>query len=129
MTHCTLTRNAAPSASGLLVDTFATVSNTVIGGNRVGPNCQVQRGLAGMGNLDEDGSCGFAPTDNVIGVEPELGTLQDNGGLTQTHLLGPNSPARNAGSSAVCLPTDQRGVARPQEGRCDIGSVEMEPGT
>jgi CSLREA domain-containing protein len=127
LTHCTLTRNTSAEASALLADTYATVSNTLLGGNTLGPNCSVRLGLLGIGNLDEDGSCGFSAAENLSGVSPELGPLLDNGGPTETHVLLADSPARNAAAVAVCLPTDQRGVVRPQESLCDIGAVEMEP--
>src|SRR5207245_2298235 len=74
---------------------------------------------------------------NIVGQNPQLGPLQYNGGSTQTHALLPGSPAIDAGAPAGCtddlgapLTTDQRGVARPQDGgtgqglRCDIGAFE-----
>ena len=72
-----------------------------------------------------------------------LGTLANNGGLTQTHLLLPGSPAINAGSNANLpsdtfdldgdsntaepLPVDQRGVGfnRVINTTVDIGAVEV----
>jgi len=129
LTHCTLARNAAPEGSGLLADTSVVVSNTVIAENTLGSNCQLLQAPTAIGNLDQDGSCGFSATENVIGLDPGLGPLQDNGGSTETHRLLADSPARNAAASAACLPEDQRAVARPQGGLCDIGSVEMEIGT
>lgn len=46
--------------------------------------------------------------------------------LTMTHALLPDSPAEDTGTCEYgTLTTDQRGVARPQEGACDIGAVEM----
>ncbi|MGZ9226502.1 MAG: choice-of-anchor Q domain-containing protein, partial [Anaerolineales bacterium] len=49
------------------------------------------------------------------------------------HALLPGSPAIDTGNPAGCtdqngnlLTTDQRGVARPQGGRCDIGAFELE---
>jgi hypothetical protein len=36
------------------------------------------------------------------------------------------SPAIDAGDDAACLPTDQRGVVRPQGAHCDIGAYERE---
>lgn len=45
----------------------------------------------------------------------------------------PGSPAIDEGSNATCLPVDQRGVKRPQDGNgngtsiCDIGAVEARP--
>ncbi len=57
-----------------------------------------------------------------------LGPLQNNGGPTQTHALLPGSPAINTGSPDCPPPaTDQRGVARPQGARCDIGAFELRP--
>jgi uncharacterized repeat protein (TIGR01451 family) len=35
-----------------------------------------------------------------------------------------DSPALNAGLASKCPATDQRGIARPQDGACDIGAVE-----
>jgi CSLREA domain-containing protein len=64
--------------------------------------------------------------------DPLLAPLRDNGGPTPTHALLPGSPAIDAGDNATCLATDQRGVARPQDGdgngsaRCDIGAVERQ---
>ncbi|GHA17945.1 hypothetical protein GCM10008090_29590 [Arenicella chitinivorans] len=55
--------------------------------------------------------------------------LGDNGGLTRTHLLAPNSPALNAANPSVCstyvITDDQRGIPR-DDGHCDIGSIEIE---
>jgi hypothetical protein len=58
-----------------------------------------------------------------------LGPLADNGGPTQTRLPQQGSPLLDAIPAAECAPeiaTDQRGVARPQGGFCDIGAVEVE---
>jgi CSLREA domain-containing protein len=57
-------------------------------------------------------------------LDPRLGLLDDNGGPTHTHALLAGSPAIDAGSTADCPDTDQRGVSRPQGSGCDIGSYE-----
>jgi hypothetical protein len=75
---------------------------------------------------------------NLIGEDPLLGELADNGGPTQTHALLEGSPAIDGGNPAGCLgiedallTSDQRGVARPLDGdrdgtaRCDIGAYEL----
>jgi hypothetical protein len=52
---------------------------------------------------------------NLVGVDPLLGPLQDNGGPTQTMALLDGSPAFNAGNSALLaagVTTDQRGRPR-----------------
>lgn len=63
------------------------------------------------------------PTDRTQ-VDPRLGPLADNGGPTWTLALLPGSPALNAGAFDPALATDQRGVARPQGNRPDIGAFE-----
>jgi len=63
-------------------------------------------------------------TNNIIGGDPKLGALANNGGPTQTMLPLPDSQAIEGGSDADCPATDQRGVNRPQGAHCDIGAVE-----
>ncbi len=78
------------------------------------------------------------PNSNVIGQDPELGPLEDNGGPTPTRLPAPDSPAVDAGH-AFSLPgsTDQRGMLRlvdvlaipnssaPMADGTDMGAVEL----
>ncbi|MEW5987283.1 MAG: choice-of-anchor Q domain-containing protein, partial [Chloroflexota bacterium] len=59
-------------------------------------------------------------------LDPLLGPLQNNGGPTLTHALLESSPAIDMGDPIDCLATDQRGVARPQGFRCDVGAYELE---
>ena len=83
---------------------------------------------SGGGNLrwpSIDGSCAGAYGD------PRLGPFQDNGGPTPTMALGAGSAAIDAGQGNGCLPTDQRGILRPQDGDgngaavCDVGAYEV----
>lgn len=75
---------------------------------------------------------------NLIGADPLLDELADNGGKTHTHALLEGSPAVDAANPAGCLgkddvllTSDQRGVARSLDGdgdgisRCDIGAYEL----
>ena len=55
-----------------------------------------------------------ATAHNLIGRDPLLGPLRDNGGGTWTHVLLAGSPAIERGDNATCAPADQRGVPRPQ---------------
>ena len=63
-------------------------------------------------------------TGNVLGVEAPLDALADNGGMTWTHALLPQSPAIAGADPANCPQTDQRGEPRPQGDGCDSGSFE-----
>ncbi len=69
-------------------------------------------------------------TNANIGVNPLLGPLANNGGLTQTHALLAGSPAFGNGSNPAGLTTDQRGAgfARPLLGGVDIGAFESKLG-
>jgi predicted outer membrane repeat protein len=109
---------------------------------------------------DPEDDCQFlAPSDQTDVADPRLGPLADNGGPTRTHALLYNSPAVDAVTAPVnplstvqadfllvgqqALPpacptvpgTDQRGVARPQDGdgdgttACDAGAFELLPAT
>ena len=66
---------------------------------------------------------------NLVGVaDPGLGALAYNGGPTPTIALEPTSPAINAGTNfSTGATTDQRGFARNDDGRIDIGAYELQP--
>src|SRR6185503_13204243 len=83
------------------------------------------------------GTCNFTQTGDKQDQNPRLGSLQFNGGPTETLALGGGSAAIDAGHPSTpggagftCTLTDQRGVARPVDGdglngpRCDIGAYE-----
>ncbi|WP_419600748.1 choice-of-anchor Q domain-containing protein, partial [Thiolapillus sp.] len=53
---------------------------------------------------------------------PELGSLQDNGGYTETMMPSGKSGLINAGNPQTCTVRDQRSAQRV--GTCDIGAVE-----
>jgi hypothetical protein len=72
---------------------------------------------------------------NLIGVDPQLGGLADNGGPTETQLPSINSPVVDKGSAPGDLTTDQRGDPRTVDTSpanahdgTDIGSVELATG-
>lgn len=93
--------------------------NTIVSGGCAGT-------IASQGtNLDQTGGCGLNAAGDLKGVDPLLEALAGNGGPTQTHALKAGSPAIDAG--AGCAAADQRGVARPQGPRCDIGAFERVP--
>ena len=119
-----------------------------------GPDCfmelaQAPISSAGHNILGDVSDCDFAATlGDQVGmapspIDPLLGPLADNGGPTSTHALLLGSPAIDAVPVADCtydddgnpdtpevpLPTDQRGVSRPQGVACDVGAFELEQPT
>lgn len=122
---------------------FGSVINSAFAANRVGvaavaDDCDKSAGLTNI-TLESNhleaaaSSCGFgAGSGDVLGQPALLGALANNGGATQTHLPQTGSPVIDSGSISQCLSSDQRGVARPQDGdgiggaQCDKGAVELE---
>lgn len=153
-TNLTLANNIADSDNngsgdgGGIYDTNGAVlniSNTILSGNRdnggEAPDCAGSLNSEGYNLIQNTSSCIISgdTTGNRYAVDPLLGPLASNGGATETMTLQPDSPAIDAGNPAppgstdtACQPTDQRGVARPQDGngdgviRCDIGAYELE---
>jgi hypothetical protein len=74
----------------------------------------------------------FAPAPHdVVGSDPQIGPLANNGGPTLTHLPAITSPVVNsipfgANGCGSTISTDQRGRVRPVGPGCDKGSVETD---
>ena len=104
------------------------IKNSILANSTSGGDC---RGTAtspsGDHTLIEDSgqTCGLTDgaNGNIVGLDPVLDVLADNGGPTPTHALLPGSPAINAGDTTLTI--DQRGIARPQDGVDDIGAFEL----
>lgn len=111
---------------------IANVENSIIAFNN-NRNCSGTISSYYGRNLDSsaDNTCQVA--DDVVGFDPLLGPLQNNGGATLTHALGRESWAIDNGENNVCPSTDQRGWHRPIDGdgngygiaTCDIGAFEV----
>ena len=130
----TLSGNAAgvPGTGGNLFNdgnsTSISLHNTIFAAGGTAGNCGNNQGIINsLGyNLEDDNTCGFNAVGDLPNSNPQLGLLQDNGGLTYTHALSTGSPAIDAGDSTGCAgSTDQRSVTRPQGSSCDIGAYEQ----
>jgi hypothetical protein len=110
--NCTISGNSAGRRGGgiSLQATTGTMRNSIVAGN-----------TAGDYSPDVDGDL-TSSAYNLIGGNPLLGPLQDNGGPTQTMALLAGSPALNAGDPAQLGVADQRGVAR--SGAVNIGAYQ-----
>jgi hypothetical protein len=127
--NSTFSDNLASSGASIYGDSPVLLQNTILVGNEWNGGCAGSI-TDGGGNLSySDTTC------PGINADPALGSLQDNGGLTQTMALGAGSPAIDAGNTAGCQNAqinnrDQRGYARFVDGNgdkvaaCDIGAYE-----
>ena len=118
----------------------ATIRNSIISGNTSGgaddlsdlphvpgyppdvpPRFDISYSL--LGDIGDLSPAEIGGPSNLIGEDPELGSLRNNGGPTPTMIPRPGSPVVNRGSTE--LRVDQRGYGRPAE-EADIGSVELQ---
>jgi len=85
----------------------------------------VDTGLLGIAGAIKGNLIGTAASP----IDPRLGPLQFNGGLTLTHALLPGSPAIDHGANIVGLTSDQRGFPflRSSGAGVDIGAFEVQP--
>jgi predicted outer membrane repeat protein len=123
----------AGTTTYILVNGSLTIRNSILFGAS-GNDC-VRAGFLVDGgyNLSKDTSCNLTGTGSVQSVTAQqfsLGALAVNGGPTKTILPGNSSIALNAipastNGCATTVTTDQRGIARPQRGACDVGAVEV----
>jgi hypothetical protein len=104
-----------------------TAANIIVADNiaATGTNCSDPL-ESDEGNLEDVSTCGFTLPNDVGPADPELRSLGDYGGPTQTLAIPEESPAVDQGLSGNCLSTDQRGVDRPRGAFCDIGAFEFE---
>ncbi|MGH2545172.1 MAG: choice-of-anchor Q domain-containing protein, partial [Ardenticatenaceae bacterium] len=111
------------------------LGNSILANNSAagdGPACDSTLTSQGYNLIEDVSDCTITgdPTGNLIGIDPLLAPLTDNGGPTATHALLSGSPAQDAGSCDAA--TDQRGLPRPvdlpaapnADDGCDMGAYE-----
>lgn len=132
LTNVTLAENGANSTGyAALMSTDPSGSalylkNVLIAGVQGRDNCYyAQAPSMSEFNLSSDSTCNFGAGHDSVALR--LGPLANNGGLTQTHLPQPGSPAINGGTSSNAPSTDQRGFTRIGQGTAyDVGAVEVQ---
>ncbi len=154
VTGSTISGNHAPGPNGgdgggLYIGTSATsaaLQNTIVSGNSAGkggPDVFTSTGgghptpTAAFSLLGTDSGSGITPdATDIIGVDPQLGPLQSNGGPTATMAPAFTSPVVDKGKS-FGLSVDQRGLPRSVDlpapnaaggDGTDIGAAELQPG-
>jgi CSLREA domain-containing protein len=132
LNNVTVANNTAvDGGGGIANDGAGTVyfQNTILAGNSAASapdDCSGTLSSLGHNLIQDISTCTISgdTTGNIIGQDPLLGPLQDNGGGTLTHALPLDSPAIDAGDDDTCEVVDQRGEQRPQRAACDIGAFE-----
>lgn len=135
----TITANVAKTGSALYTDQSGqgvTVEDSIISHNTTTAgggsenDCGLSAGSPGAiaaasegGNVLGSSKCvvQLAGNDKVT-KNPKLDSLGKNGGPTETMALESGAPALKL--DLACLPTDQRGTARPSS-KCDAGAYEL----
>jgi len=122
--------NATSGASGIHTFGHLQLYHSIVANSTSGADCYVNYLVSpiSVNNLIENNSTGgYACGVPILTSDPNLGSLQDNGGYTQTMAITATSPAYEAGNTDPdeCAATDQRGVSRPQETVCDLGAYEL----
>jgi CSLREA domain-containing protein len=131
----TIVSNTAEYAGGGLhmSQAIPSIKQSIIAYNTAGsvggrPDCGNTFNSLGYNLIGDTTDCNIQgdTNTNLTNMDPLLGPLADNGGLTQTHLPLDGSPAIDAVLGGCDEATDQRGIPRPQNDTCDIGAVEVE---
>lgn len=130
----------AGTSGGAGESALITLRNSIVANNAVSNLVADEGGgpisVESLGfNLTNDAAGGpyFTDPTDLVGVDPKLGPLNNNGGHVETRALLGGSPALDAGHSSG-YPKDQRGVSRsydalgalsPPGDYSDIGAAEM----
>jgi predicted outer membrane repeat protein len=160
ITNSTFTGNETLANGGAIVNSgrlsvsaSTLVGNNAYGGSAIGNNFGVVELTAsilggsgrsgacggrtavtsGGANVASDHSCNLTAANDLQGVDPRLGSLADNNGITPTMLPQRDSPAVDRMPNQLCADlsranngVDQRGNNRPVgNAPCDSGSAEL----
>jgi hypothetical protein len=150
--NSTITNNVGNEAmgGGVTVAGNVTLHNTIVAGNRLSNNADLDFKILSGGTINSSSSSnliGYFPAfpvgptgyENIVGtssvIDARLAPLGDYGGRTKTHALLDDSPAIDAGNDSIVavwdLDYDQRGFDRDEDfsyasgDGVDIGALEL----
>jgi predicted outer membrane repeat protein len=133
VTSSTFSANAAVRGGALGSDVAEKEGATSLANTLIDGDCDSDVPLISNGyNIESPGdTCGLneAAGDmvSVTAEQLDLGPLQDNGGVVQTHAITTDSAAFDVIPESMCqLDEDEREVTRPQGDACDVGAFELE---
>ncbi len=142
ITNSTIAFNTTAGGTGGGIETTngpVTLTSTIVSNNISGTSTPDDIALNGgsiaasssfnlIGDSTTSGGLTDGTNNNIVGQDPLLAALANNGGTTQTHALMAGSPAIDAGAAFSSLTTDQRGglFAREDNGTADIGAYERQ---
>jgi hypothetical protein len=113
--HSTFSGNYATSGGGIRLSTSSgtgTIKNTIAANSTSGGDCYGNPEPESTNNISTDGTCATTFT-QVTSVQLALGALT---GSPAYFPLNAGSVAIDTGTNTGCPTTDQRGIARPQDG-------------
>lgn len=131
--NVTIYLNSAGNQGGAIsqLTSTTTMINSIVWGN-LPSGSQIYNGVGSTANITYSDVQGGWTGETNLNQDPQLGTLADNGGFTQTHALIFGSPVIDKASPSDYPVTDQRGVDRPFDGdddgeaECDMGAFELD---
>ena len=149
--NSTIARNQAAEGGGFVSfglsaqsGVGSTIGGSIVDGNEAatGPDCAGSLDSLGANVISSTSGCELRPRPNanrdLLDVDSLLHPLEQNGGPTETHAIGMESPANNLYAPSNwspfetypfgCESTDQRGQPRNADGgpsRCDAGAFEL----
>jgi hypothetical protein len=142
VSNSTISRNLADSGAGISNYEFesqVTITSSIVAGNSdnqdlyndaPGFGIFISGGNNSIGNGEGEPAFTNGANGDLVGtynkpIDPLLGSLQNNGGFTETMALLPGSLAIDRGSNPLGIFVDQRGFNR-SIGQTDIGAFETQ---
>ncbi len=128
LANSTIAFNSAPVLSGLVVTGLTATLNSNIIADNIPDDLGGTATFSGAKNLIKVPGPNIVVPFGTISLDPDLGPLAYNGGLTRTHALNAGSPAIDAGNNVSAAGSDQRGgsYARVVNSVSDIGAFEFD---